>query len=257
MENVKEFLQLQDNYYDLVPKSYSDFFYDDGCGDGCGCNSGENGEDGCGCGWGIGNGSGDSVGCGDGDGNSFGYGRSNGCGNSYDYFDPVGDFVDDRYGDVEKVNDMDIYTVDQIQTIITHVNNNIAKGYILKSDLTLESCYVVKQNNLFAHGKTVKEAIEALHEKLFDDMPQKERIKMFLQEFKLNKKYPAKMFYEWHHKLTGSCFMGRNVFVKEHGIDIEHDMMTVERFIELTKNEYGGGVIMELEKACQKCPKSG
>ena len=40
--------------------------------------------------------------------------------------------------------------VDMLPTIIIQVNGNFAKGYIIKEDLTLESCYIAKVDNFFA-----------------------------------------------------------------------------------------------------------
>ena len=46
--------------------------------------------------------------------------------------------------------------------------------------------------------------------------------------------------------LTGSCEMGRKSFATSRGIDIEKDMLTVNEFIDLTKNAYCGEVIRQL-----------
>ena len=78
-----------------------------------------------------------------------------------------------------------------------------------------------------------------------------ERIDAFLQEIKSNTEYPAKIFYDWHHRLTGSCEFGRNQFIKNHNIKLDQ-LMTVAEFIELTKNDYGGKIIKELEKRLNK-----
>ena len=72
---------------------------------------------------------------------------------------------------------------------------------------------------------------------------------MFLKEFSdLSKKYPARDFYVWHHRLTGSCEMGRNSFVKNGGYDLENDTFTVSEFIEITRNSYGGDIMRQLER---------
>jgi hypothetical protein len=92
----------------------------------------------------------------------------------------------------------------------------------------------------------LKEAEAALAEKIFDNMDTDEKIDAFLKEFDLTSKYPAKMFYEWHHKLTGSCEFGRNQFVKNHDIDIENGMYTVREFIDITKGDYGGQIIEQI-----------
>ena len=86
----------------------------------------------------------------------------------------------------------------------------------------------------------------ALQEKFFANMDPEQAIEMFLEEFTLGKKYPAKSFYIWHNRLTGSCEFGRNKFVREHGIDLENGMYTVEEFVEITKNDFGGEIINRL-----------
>ena len=141
-----------------------------------------------------------------------------------------------------------VYEVDDIQTIITSIHGNYAKGQILNRDLTTAPCWIAKQDRYFAHGKTLREAHRALIEKLYEAEPLEDRINRFVSEHKQGVEYPAEDFYSWHHILTGSCKMGRKTFAKDHGIDIENDTMTVERFIELTKNSYGGYAILELEK---------
>ena len=60
---------------------------------------------------------------------------------------------------------------------------------------------------------------------------------------------PARTLYDWHHVLTGSCTAGRNAFIRDHGIDIEHDEVSVREFIRLTKDSYGGDAIEKLAAA--------
>ena len=108
-------------------------------------------------------------------------------------------------------------------------------------------CYIVKGHNKFAHGETLKKAMEDLENKIFEDMDTDEAIEMFLKEFSdLNKKYLAKDFYVWHNRLTGSCEIGRNSFVRSGGYDLENDTFTVREFIEITKNSFGADVIRQL-----------
>ena len=105
---------------------------------------------------------------------------------------------------------------------------------------------MVKAHNCFAHGETLKKAQEALEDKLFEGMDTDEKIKIFIDKFSLDKEYPAKDFYDWHNKLTGSCEMGRKAFARDHDIDIENDKITVADFINLTQNAFGGSVIKQL-----------
>ncbi len=139
-----------------------------------------------------------------------------------------------------------VYQIDDVATIIKHTKGAVAKGFILQSDFSLTPCYVVKGHGYFAHGETLKAAQDALEEKMFDDMDVEEKIKIFIQQFQVGTVYPAKDFYVWHNKLTGSCEMGRKAFAKDHEIDIEKDSMTVEEFINLTKDSFGGSIIRQI-----------
>lgn len=74
-----------------------------------------------------------------------------------------------------------------------------------------------------------------------------EAIEQFMNKFEKDKSYKGTEFFEWHHYLTGSCLMGREGFVKNHGLDLEKEY-TVKEFIELTENDYGSKVIKELKE---------
>lgn len=177
----------------------------------------------------------------DGDGAGFGYGHG-----QCDWFGNDSVFGLNEY--IKTIDNNMIYEIDGVATIITNVHKNIAKGYILKDDLILKPCYIAKGNNLFAHGKTIKKAVAALQKRFFARLDIEGRIDWFLKEFSdIDKKYPAKVFYDWHNKLTGSCEMGRDMFVKNGGYDLEKDMFTVKEFIDITRNEYGGDIIKQLE----------
>ena len=194
----------------------------------------------------YGNGSGSDSGYGSGSGNGYGSGYGNGYGSGSD--SGYGSCYGSGYGDgLNSINGKKIYMVDGIATTISHIHGNTAKGTIVNSDLTETPCYIVKEGKYFAHGKTLAEANAALQEKLFNDMPIEERITAFWECHKKGIKYPTKDFFEWHHKLTGSCLIGRQQFAKDHGVDLEGEM-TVEEFIALTKNAFGGDIIRKLEE---------
>ncbi len=74
-----------------------------------------------------------------------------------------------------------------------------------------------------------------------------EAIEAFMDKYKKGKKYPGTDFFEWHHYLTGSCLMGRESFVRNKGLDV-NALYTVEEFIELCENDYGGEIIKELKE---------
>ncbi len=218
-------------------------------GSGSGSGNGYDNGNGSGYGDGYGNGDGDGYGYGSGygygNGGGYGYGNGNGYGNGYGNGDGYG------YGDgIKNINGYDIYRVDDMPTIFTHIHGNVAKGYVLEQNVILKPCYIVKGNGYFAHGETLKDAQSALEEKILDDMDIEEKIELFKEKFPdVNKKYPVKDFYQWHHCLTGSCEMGRKNFASNHNIDIENDIMTVKEFMDLTENAYCGEIIKDLKES--------
>ena len=143
--------------------------------------------------------------------------------------------------------------VDSVPTIFSSIKGNVAKGFILQSDLTMTPCYVVKgvanDNTVFAHGDDLHKAMAALTDKMFVDMPEEERIAEFVKAHPdMDKPYPNQDLFDWHHRLTGSCMAGRNAFVKDRGLTLDGET-TVAEFIKLTENAYGGSVIKNLAVA--------
>ena len=195
----------------------------DGYGGGCGGGYGNGNDDGSG----YGSGSGYSYGYGDGE--CYGYGWGNGCG-------------------IKEINGSTVYNIDNTNTIITSIRSNVAQGFIIEKNTKLVPCFIVKENNKFAHGKTLREAFTSLQEKLYDNSTEEERIEAFKKKFpQYDTKYSNKDLFTYHHVLTGSCRMGRESFVKSKGLSLD-DKTTVREFVELTKDAYGGDIIKKLPK---------
>ena len=179
-----------------------------------------------GFGFGFGSGSGDGFGSGDGDG--FGSGDGDG---------------------IKVFNGDKVYLVDDMQTIFISIRGNVAKGYILQSDLQLKPCFIVKENNKYAHGDTLRDAFTSLQEKLYDDSTEEERIEAFEKKFpEYDVKYDNRDLFTYHHVLTGSCRMGRETFVSNRGLSLD-GKTSVREFVELTQNAYGGDIIKKLPSA--------
>lgn len=203
------------------------------------------------CDTGYGSGRGDSSGYGNGTGSgagrrndeSTGSGAGDGCGHG----DNFGGGYDSGSGDVKAFCGNAVHRIDGIPTIIRKVSHGVAKGFILHKDFTLTPCFVVKDGNLFAHGKTLHEAREALLLKQFDEMDQEEHLAEFVKCHQKGVKYPNTDFMAWHHRLTGSCLAGREEFIKNHEIDMAGSS-TVLEFIALTENDYGGSIIQRLRE---------
>ena len=188
-----------------------------------------------------------SSGYGDGDGSSSG--SSSGYGSGYGSGSGSGDGDGDGYGyGLLTLDGLPVHLIDGVQTVIASITGNYARGYIVQKDLTLKPCYVAKHGDFFAHGETLKEAVNDAVAKWVKNRPLEERIADFCRQFPTSETMAkCSVFYDWHNILTGSCRMGRDQFVKEHGLDMDADY-TVEYFIKITRSAYGGDVIRELEK---------
>ena len=210
----------------------------------CSSGSGSGSGDGSSYGYGYGYVSGDGFGSGDGYGSGYGYG--------YGYGDGSGDGYGSGYGygygdGIKSVNGLTCVRIDGILTAIAIVKGNVAKGFMARDDLTMRPCFVVKSGNTFAHGHTLRDAMSSLRDKLFDEMPERDRISAFVESHKPKTPYPNKDLFDWHHKLTGSCLAGRNEFVSQHRIDLDGET-TPEEFIRLTEHAYGRDVIRKLKE---------
>ena len=256
-EEVKRFLFNQGSNYGFDYVSGKDS--DDGYGFSFG--SGRGSDDGYGFGLGSGKGSDD------GHGFSSGSGRGSGYVNGLGYGDNFGSSVVSVFGSapdfgfgygnggITALNDNIVDYIDNVPTIIIQVHGNFAYGYVVKEDLTLESCFIAKVGNSFAHGKTLKEAVADAEAKELEKMTVEERIAKFVEAFgSLDSEHLGKEFYDWHHILTGSCKMGRDAFCKIHNIDLTK-MYSVRYFLDITEETYGGNVIKSIKEEYEKIEK--
>ena len=238
-EEVEHFLSIQQTIYVCCRYGHGTVSSD---GNGCSNNNGYG--NGGGSGSGSSNGSGGGYGYSDGHGtfhgDGYGYGKCYG----FDYGNGSGYGSAYGYGDgIKELNGNIVDYIDNVPTIITQVRGNIACGYIVKEDLTLESCFIAKVGDSFAHGKTLKEAVTDAKAKEIKKLPIEVRIANFKETFgPLNSEHIGEEFYVWHSILTGSCRMGRDGFCKAHGIDLSKKY-TVKYFLDITKDSYGGDVI--------------
>ena len=235
-EEVQSFLSIKQPIYASCGSGFG-FSDCSGCGYGYGSGQGYASKDGSGFG----------NGCGSGYSNFFGYGFGCICGRGCEKSDG---YDEGSYcNNILTFNGNIVDNVDMLPTIIIQVKNNFAKGYIIKDDLTLESCYIAKIGNFFAHGKTLKDAVSDAVKKQGKRMSIEERIKNFVKIFgSLNSEHTGKKYYDWHHILTGSCQIGRDEFCKAHNIDLEKKY-TVRYFLDITKDSYGSNVIKSIRES--------
>ena len=226
--------------------------YGDGSGDGygSGCGYGDGSGDGSGHGSGCGSDSGDGSGHGSGCGSDSGYGYGYGSGCGSDSGDGSGH--GSGYGDGSEggiafkiFNGKKVYIIDSIPCTFISIKKNIALIEVIYKDLTTTKTFLAKDENFFAHGKTAKEAIEAAYRKKIASVDIETKINLFVKTFDFNSVQSNRTFFNWHYTLTGSCELGRGLFVKESAIDLNKSMST-KKFLELTKNAYGGEIIKKI-----------
>ena len=160
----------------------------------------------------------------------------------------AGDGYGSGYGyGIKSVNGECIHMVDGMQTIIRSIHNTYAVGVILNNDLTLTHTYIAKVGNYFAHGNTLRQAKESAEAKALKNEPVEQRIQRFKEQYPdNNKKIPAMELFKWHNILTGSCEQGRRNFALNKGIDLDKDSFTIQEFVGITKNSYGGDIIKQI-----------
>ena len=106
---------------------------------------------------------GNSSGSGSGSGSTLlsGYGYGNGSGCGYDFGNGDGEISYNCYNkDIKAFNGYIVDYVNNIPTIITQVHYNIAYGYIINQDLTLEAYFIAKVGCSFGLRKTIKDALD-------------------------------------------------------------------------------------------------
>lgn len=178
---------------------------------------------------GSGEGSGSDDGSGSGSGSGDGWGWGSGIKISFAHSCPV------TY-------------IDGIPCIVRSAHSRWVKVSIIRTDdFVLKDAFVGRYETAIAHGKTIREAIEAAREKYFSGLDFDEQKERLLAEFAEKKTMTVKELYRWHGILTGSCEYGRSLFQSEHGLK-DADELTLEQFVSLTKGSYGGDVIARLVK---------
>lgn len=215
-------------------------------------------------GWGYGEGEGSDSGwgygsnsCGSSGGTGEDYSEDDGCGTRYGhgtcFSEGCGDSFGKGFGDgyvIKSYDGHEVYIIDNFQAIIYAVHGNIARGAIIKGDLTLTDCYIAKYENHFAHGRTVAQAMTDAQSKAYRNKPIEARIDYVIQSYPdVDRPIEHSVLFSLHNFLTGSCLFGRQEFAKSHDIDPEHGSMTMREFILLTKDAYGEDNIRQLADA--------
>lgn len=148
---------------------------------------------------------------------------------------------------IKILNANEVHYVDNIPCIFHSIKGNIAKVTIINQWNYQDEgiAYIAKNDYFFAHGKSIREAVEALNAKYYATLDTEGKIVEFKKLFQ-NGAVDVKTLHTWHGILTGSCELGRSQFQKEHGLS-DDDTLTIDEFIALTKNAYGSAVIEKIK----------
>lgn len=174
---------------------------------------------------------GDGVGHGSGYGSRDGYGSGSG------------------YGiNIETFKGSKVYYVDKIPCVFKRVHDNWAEVEVIDNDdFTTKKAFIGKFENTFAHGSTIREALTDAMTKYYSSLDFESVREKLLAEFEAKKRLTVKELYSWHGALTGSCRFGRDEFQKSHNLR-DNDTLSLEEFISLTENAFGGDKVRLLRK---------
>ena len=168
-----------------------------------------------------------------------GYGDGDGSGDGSGYGSGYGDGIR-----IKQFKGRKVYYIDNIPCIFKSVHENYASVEVLDvNSLELKKAFIGKFENCFAHGETIRDAIEDARNKYYQSLDFDEAKEKLLEEFKEKGKLTVKELYSWHGILTGSCRFGRTQFQTEHNLK-DDDLLTLAEFVELTKNAFGGDRIL-------------
>jgi hypothetical protein len=121
----------------------------------------------------------------------------------------------------------EVIEIDGIKSAILNKKNNIYKVWNLGGDKT---SYIVFENDIYSHGKTIKEARESFVYKISN------RDTSQYNDLKLDTVLSFNEAIVAYRVITGACEYGVKMFVVNLKVKKKY---TVKEIIELTKNQYG------------------
>ena len=162
------------------------------------------------------------------------------------YGSGYGDGSGDGDGDKLEFLADSTYEIDGISCRFERIHKEWAKVTVIsKADFSESLAFIAKYENCFAHGNTIRKAMQDAMEKYFSKLDSELVKERLIAEFKKKKSLTVAELYKWHGALTGSCCFGRSQFQTEHGLKDE-DTLSLEEFVELCGNAYGGEKIKKL-----------
>ena len=117
-----------------------------------------------------------------------------------------------------------------LSEVISKKKSGNLEVYKVKNNDSTKHSFIVKEGNLFSHGKTIKEAKKSLLYKISDRDTSK------FSNLTLKSKLNLRKSIEAYRTITGACEEMTRSFVEDNMEDRDY---TIKELIDLTKGQYG------------------
>ena len=117
-----------------------------------------------------------------------------------------------------------------LSEVISKKKSGNVEVYKVKNNDSTKHSFIVKEGNLFSHGKTIKEAKKSLLYKISDRDTSK------FSNLTLKSKLNLRKSIEAYRTITGSCEEMTRSFVEDNMEDRDY---TIKELIKITKGQYG------------------
>ena len=186
--------------------------------------------------------------------NHYGYGLSVGCGDSTGKGRAFIEFLpeyNDAYSgsDILSFNNHPTYMIDDYLVYITHCHAPWVLGEIINNDFTTQSCYMAKVNDKYVVGNSIREVIEGMREKIFENGDNNEDIAraFVLAHPDYEKQYDWDEMVTWHSLSHFSCSDGRRDFTKSANMG-SGKTATPRELIKHMKNSVSRDIAEKMER---------
>lgn len=179
------------------------------------------------------------IACGNGDSHGKGYGHGS---------ELFRDFINTII-DIKTYNGQSVYHLDNKLILFDSIKyGTVGKIRIIDNlSLVAEDSWIYRYGNYYYIHKDLKIAKREAIKAYYHANGIEHAVSDFRKKFNMKDKYKAEDFYEWHAYITQSCEEGREKFTKDNNISFD-DYMTVNEFLDLTRNTIGGDIIKLVEK---------
>ena len=104
----------------------------------------------------------------------------------------------------------------------------------------LDQCYVARSGDTYAHGNSIKRAIDDLAFKMADKLDREEVIAEIRSSGQVTR--------HQYRAITGACQSGVDDFLRQAGVPEDLDAMPLQDVLHITKGAYGGSTFAEAMK---------